>query len=47
MHIGLDIKLYARNEQDIDSLIHTTRLHRMSFGMSIGLGKCVITSPLS
>ncbi len=35
-----DIKLYARNERDIDSLIHTTRIYSNDIGMSFGLDKC-------
>uniref|UniRef100_A0A3B4BAA2 Uncharacterized protein n=1 Tax=Periophthalmus magnuspinnatus TaxID=409849 RepID=A0A3B4BAA2_9GOBI len=35
-----DIKLYAKNERDIDSLIHTTRIYRTDIGMSFGLEKC-------
>ncbi len=35
-----DIKLYARNERDIDSLIHLTRLYSNNIGMSFGLDIC-------
>ena len=35
-----DIKLYARSEQEIDSLIHTTRIYSDDIGMSFGLDKC-------
>ena len=35
-----DIKLYAKNERDIDSLIHTTRIYSTDIGMSFGLEKC-------
>uniref|UniRef100_A0A669EZW7 Reverse transcriptase domain-containing protein n=1 Tax=Oreochromis niloticus TaxID=8128 RepID=A0A669EZW7_ORENI len=35
-----DIKLYAKSERDIDSLIHTTRLYSNDIGMSFGLEKC-------
>ena len=35
-----DIKLYARNEREIDSLIHTTRIYSNDIGMSFGLDKC-------
>ncbi len=35
-----DIKLYARNEQDIDSLIHITRIYGNDIGMSCGLERC-------
>ncbi|XP_015229127.1 PREDICTED: complement C3-like [Cyprinodon variegatus] len=35
-----DIKLYARSEQDIDSLIHTSRIYSNDIGISFGLDKC-------
>ncbi|TWW65015.1 hypothetical protein D4764_22G0006620 [Takifugu flavidus] len=35
-----DIKLYAKNECDIDSLIHLTRIYSKGIGMSFGLDKC-------
>jgi len=35
-----DIKLYARSEQDTDSLIHHTMIYRNDIRMSFGLGKC-------
>ncbi|TWW67382.1 hypothetical protein D4764_02G0004230 [Takifugu flavidus] len=35
-----DIKLYAKNERDIDSLIHLTRFYSKDIGMSFGLDKC-------
>ncbi|KAL4008504.1 hypothetical protein ACER0C_002356 [Sarotherodon galilaeus] len=35
-----DIKLYAKSERDMDSLIHTTRLYSNDIGMSFGLEKC-------
>ncbi|KAK7925836.1 hypothetical protein WMY93_008146 [Mugilogobius chulae] len=35
-----NIKLYAKSEQDIDSLIHTTRIYSSDIGMSFGLEKC-------
>uniref|UniRef100_A0A3B5PPD0 Reverse transcriptase domain-containing protein n=1 Tax=Xiphophorus maculatus TaxID=8083 RepID=A0A3B5PPD0_XIPMA len=35
-----DIKLYAKSERDIDSLIHTTRIYSTDIGMSFGLEKC-------
>ena len=34
-----DIKLYAKNEQDIDSLIHLTRVSSSDIGMEFGLAK--------
>ena len=35
-----DIKLYAKNEQDTDSLIHLTRVFSSDIGMTFGLAKC-------
>jgi len=35
-----DIKLYAKNERDIDSLIHLTRVFSSDIGMTFGLEKC-------
>ena len=35
-----DIKLYAKSERDIDSLIHLTRVFSSDIGMTFGLEKC-------
>ena len=35
-----DIKLYAKTERDIDSLIHLSRIYSTDIGMSFGLEKC-------
>ncbi|TWW67366.1 hypothetical protein D4764_02G0004070 [Takifugu flavidus] len=35
-----DIKLYAKNEHDIDSLIHLTRIYNKDIGMAFRLDKC-------
>lgn len=35
-----DIKLYARSERDIDSLIHLTRIYSEDIRMSFRLNKC-------
>ena len=35
-----DIKLYAKNEQEIDSLIHLTWVFSFDIGMAFGLVKC-------
>jgi hypothetical protein len=35
-----DIKLYAKNERDIDSLIHLTRVFSTDIKMTFGLEKC-------
>ena len=34
------IKLYAKNEQDIDALLHLTRVFSSDIGMKFGLEKC-------
>ena len=34
-----DIKLYVNNEQDIDSLIHLTRVFSSKIGMAFDLAK--------
>ena len=34
-----DIKMYAKNEQDIDILIHINRIYSNDIGMSFGLDK--------
>ena len=36
-----DIKLYARNEQYIDLLIHLNRMNSRNFEMIFGLAKCI------
>lgn len=35
-----DIKLYARSERDINSLIHLTRIYSEDIRMSFRLNKC-------
>lgn len=35
-----DIRLYARSERDIDSLIHITRIYSKGIRMSFGQEKC-------
>ena len=35
-----DIKLYAKNEQDINSLVHLTRVFSSDIAMTFGLAKC-------
>ena len=35
-----DIKLYAKNEQDIDLLIHLTRVFSLDIGIAFCLAKC-------
>ena len=36
-----DMNLYAKNEQDIDSLIHLTRVFSSDIGITFGLAKCI------
>lgn len=38
-----DIRVYARTEQDIDSLIHTTRICSNDIGKSLVLEKCCLS----
>lgn len=35
-----DIRLYEKSEQDMDSLIHTTRIYSNGTRMSFGIDKC-------
>ena len=35
-----DIKIYAKRERNIDSLIHQTRVFSNDIGRICGLGKC-------
>ena len=35
-----EIKLYAKNEQDIDLVIHLNRVFRSDIGITFGLAKC-------
>ena len=35
-----DMKLYAKNKHDIDSLIHLTRIYSNDIRMSFRLDKC-------
>ena len=35
-----DIKLYAKNEQGSDPLIHLTRVFSSDIGITFGLAKC-------
>ena len=35
-----EIKLSSKNEQDIDSLMHLTRVFSSDIGMTFGLAKC-------
>ena len=39
-----DLKLFAKNENEIDSLVQTVRIFSDDIGMKFGLEKCVILS---
>ena len=35
-----DIKLYAKNEKELETLIHTVRIYSQDIGMEFGIEKC-------
>ena len=35
-----DIKLFAKNETKLETLIHTVRIHSRDIGMEFGIEKC-------
>ena len=37
-----DIKLLAKNEKELEILIHAVRIYSQSIGMELGIEKCVI-----
>ena len=37
-----DIKLFAKNEKELETLIHTVRIHRQDIGMEFGIEKCAL-----
>ena len=37
-----DIKLFAKNEKEMESLIHAVRIYRQDIGMEFSIEKCVI-----
>ena len=37
-----DIKLFAKNEKELESLIHTVRIYSQDRGMDFGIKKCVM-----
>ena len=37
-----DIKLFARNEKDLETLIHTVRIYNQNIGMEFGIEKCAM-----
>ena len=34
-----DIKLFVKNEKELETLIHTVRIYRQDIGMEFGIGK--------
>ena len=37
-----EIKLFAKNEKELETLIHTVRIYSWDIGMEFGLEKCVM-----
>ena len=37
-----DLKVYAKNEKDLESLIQTVRIFSEDIGMEFGLDKCAV-----
>ena len=37
-----DIKLFAKNEKELETLIHTVRIYRQDIGMEFGIEKCAL-----
>ena len=37
-----DMKLFAKNEKELETLIHTIRIYRQDIGMEFGIEKCVL-----
>ena len=37
-----DLKLYAKDENQLDSLVNTVQIFRLNIGMEFGIGKCGI-----
>ena len=37
-----DIELFAKNEKELEALIHTVRIYSRDIGMGFGIGKCAI-----
>ena len=37
-----DIKLFAKNEKDLETLIQTVRIYRQDIGMEFGIKKCAM-----
>ena len=37
-----DIKLFAKNEKKLETLIHALRIYSQDIGMEFGIGKCAM-----
>ncbi len=37
-----DIKLFAKNEKELETLIHTVRIYNQNIGMEFGIEKCAL-----
>ena len=37
-----DIKLFAKNEKELETLIHAVRIYSQDIGMEFGIEKCAI-----
>ena len=37
-----DIKLFAKNEKELETLIHAVRIYSQDIGMEFGIGKCAM-----
>ena len=40
-----DIKLFAKNEKEFETLIQTERIYSQDIGMEFGVGKCAMLIP--
>ncbi len=37
-----DIKLFAKNEKELETFIHTVRIYNQDIGMEFGIEKCAM-----
>ena len=37
-----DLKLFAKNEKELETLIHTVRIYSQDIGMEFGIEKCAM-----
>ena len=37
-----DIKLFAKNEKELENLLHTVRIYSQDIGMEFGIEKCAL-----